>query len=72
VIAAAATVEALRTPLFDELEEILGTFASLTKPAQNAVTVVVASLTRDRELTAAERELATALFVLATVLTCRR
>ena len=63
--AAAATVEALRTPLLDELEEILGAFASLTKPAQNAVAVVVASLTRDPELTAAERDLATALYVLA-------
>ena len=65
MIAAAATVEALRTPLFDELEEILGAFASLTKPAQNAVAVVVASLMRDLELTAAERDLATALYVLA-------
>jgi len=65
VIAAAATVEALRTPLFDELEEILGAFASLGKPAQNAVAVVVASLMKDSAATAAERDLATALYVLA-------
>lgn len=66
MIAAAATVdEALTTPLVDELEEILGAFASLPKPAQEAITVVVASLMGDPESTDAERELATALFVLA-------
>jgi hypothetical protein len=67
VIAAAARVEALRTPLFDELEEILGTFAVLTKPAQEAVTAVVASLVGDPASTEAERDLAIALLVLATV-----
>jgi hypothetical protein len=66
VITAAATVgEAASTPLLDELEEILGAFASLAKPAQDAITVVVASLIGDTESTAAERNLATALFVLA-------
>ena len=67
MIAAAATVNesAERTPLFDELEEILGAFAALGKPAQNAITVVVASLMRDPESTDAERDLATALFVVA-------
>jgi hypothetical protein len=66
VITAAATVgEAASTPLFDELEEILGAFASLAKPAQDAVTVVVASLIGDTGATAAERSLATALYVLA-------
>ena len=65
MISAAATVEALRTPLFDELEEILGAFASLAKPVQDAITVVVASLIGDTEATVAERQLATALFVLA-------
>jgi hypothetical protein len=64
VIAAAATVEeASPTPLFVELEEILGTFTSLAKPAQHAVTDVVTSLMRDPDLTAAERVLATALYV---------
>jgi L-asparaginase/Glu-tRNA(Gln) amidotransferase subunit D len=67
VISAAATVgEAVTTPLSDELEEILGAFASLVKPAQKAVTVVVASLMGDPESTDAERNLATALLVLAT------
>jgi hypothetical protein len=66
VIAAAATVdEALTTPLLDELEEILEAFASLAKPARDAITVVVASLMTDPQSTDAERELATALFVLA-------
>jgi hypothetical protein len=66
VIAAAATVgEAATSPLLDELEEILGSFASLAKPAQNAITDVVASLMRDPGSTAAERALATALYVLA-------
>ncbi len=66
MITAAATVgEAASTPLLDELEELLGAFASLAKPAQDAVTVVVASLIRDTGATAAERSLATALFVLA-------
>jgi hypothetical protein len=66
VIAAAATVdEALTTPLLDELEEILEAFASLAKPAQDAIAVVVASLLTDPQSTDAERELATALFVLA-------
>ena len=67
MISAAATVEALRTPLFDELEEILGAFAALTKPAQEAVTAVVASLVVDPESTQAERDLAIALLVLAKV-----
>jgi hypothetical protein len=66
VIAAAATVdEALTTPLLAELEEILEAFASLAKPAQDAIAVVVASLLTDPQSTDAERELATALFVLA-------
>jgi hypothetical protein len=65
VIAVAATVEALRTPLFDELEEILGAFASLVKPAQDAVVAVVMSLIDDPAATRAERDLATALYVLA-------
>jgi hypothetical protein len=66
VITAAATVdEGVSTPLFDELEEILGAFASLAKPVQDAITVVVASLIGDTGATAAERHLATALFVLA-------
>ncbi len=66
MITAAATVEeAASTPLIDELEEILGAFASLAKPAQDAITVVVASLIGDAGATAAERNLATALFVLA-------
>lgn len=66
MISAAATVDrASSTPLLDELEEILGEFSSLTKSAQNAIGVVVASLIRDTESTAAERDLATALFVLA-------
>ena len=65
MIAAAATVEALRTPLFDELEEILGAFASLPRPAQTAVASTVATLINDPELTPAECDLATALFVLA-------
>ena len=66
MIAAAATVdEAVTTPLLDELEEILEAFASLAKPAQEAIAVVVASLMVDPQSTDAERELATALFVLA-------
>jgi hypothetical protein len=65
VLTAAATVEALRTPLFDELEEILGAFSSLVKPAQEAVADVVATLAKDPESTNAERDLAIALLVLA-------
>jgi hypothetical protein len=71
VIAAAVTVEeASPTPLFVELEEILGSFASLAKPAQRAVAEVVESLIVERNLSVAERALATALLVLATVSRC--
>jgi hypothetical protein len=65
---AAATVEATRTPLFDELETTLGGFSSLVKPAQHAVATVARSLVADSLLTEAERDLSTALFVLAQAL----
>ena len=68
MFAAAGPVEALRTPLLDELEDLLGTFASLVRPAQVAVLRSVASLAADPELTEAERDLATALLVLARIM----
>ena len=68
MFAAAGPVEALRTPLLDELEDLLGTFASLLRPAQLAVVRAVASLAADPELTDAERNLATALLVLARIM----
>jgi hypothetical protein len=68
MFAAAGPVEALRTPLLDELEELLGTFASLVRPAQIAVVRAVAALAADPELTEVERDLATALLVLARIM----
>jgi hypothetical protein len=65
---AAATVEATRTPLFDELETTLGGFSMLVKPAQDAVATVARSLAADTQLTEAERDLSMALFVLAQAL----
>jgi len=65
VFAAAGPVEALRTPLFDELEDLLGAFCGLVSPAQDAVTRVASSLVTDPESSEAERDLATALIVLA-------
>ena len=55
-------------PLLDELEDLLGTFSSLVRPAQNAVVRVVASLLADPESSEAERDLATALLVLARIM----
>ena len=68
MFAAAGPVEALRTPLLEELEDLLGMFSSLVRPAQNAVVRVVASLLADPESTEAERDLATALLVLARIM----
>ena len=68
MFAAAGPVEALRTPLLNELEDLLGLFSGLVKPAQNAVIRVVASLVADPESTEAERDLATALLVLARIM----
>jgi len=68
LFAAAGPVEALRTPLLEELEDLLGMFSSLVRPAQNAVVRVVASLLADPESTEAERDLATALLVLARIM----
>jgi hypothetical protein len=68
LLAAAGPVEALRTPLLDELEDLLGTFSSLVRPSQNAVVRVVASLLADPESMEAERDLATALLVLARIM----
>ncbi len=68
MFAAAGPVEALRTPLLDELEDLLGTFASLVRPAQIAVVRAVASVVADPESTEAERDLATALLVLARIM----
>ena len=68
MFAAAGPVEALRTPLLEELEDLLGMFSSLVRPAQNAVVRVVASLLADPESTEAERDLATALIVLARIM----
>jgi hypothetical protein len=65
---AAATVEATRTPLCDELETTLGGLSLLVKPAQHAVATVARSLAADGLLTEAERDLSTALFVLAQAL----
>jgi hypothetical protein len=71
VIAAAATVEeASPTPLFVELEEILGAFASYARPAQRAVAEVVASLLVDPDLTDDERALATPLLIMTTIGRC--
>jgi hypothetical protein len=64
VFAAVGPVEALRTPLLYELEDLLGTFTDLVRPAQDAVIRVVASLVADPESSQAERDLATALLVL--------
>jgi hypothetical protein len=72
LFAAAGPVEALRTPLLDELEDLLGTFSSLVRPAQNAVVRVVASLLADPESMEAERDLATALLVLARIMDSAR
>src|SRR5579864_2623926 len=68
VLAAAGPVEALRTPLLDELEDLLGAFASLTPPARTAVVEVVVSVAQDPDATQPEREIATALLVLANAL----
>jgi hypothetical protein len=68
LFAAAGPVEALRTPLHHELEDLLGMFSSLARPAQNAVVRVVASVLADSESTQAERDLATALLVLARIM----
>lgn len=43
-------------------------FSSLARPAQNAVVRVVASVLADSESTQAERDLATALLVLARIM----
>jgi hypothetical protein len=61
---AAAPLEATRTPLLDELEEILGRFANLGQPAQDAVVAVAAALIGDYDTTEAERDAAAALVVL--------
>jgi hypothetical protein len=65
---AAATVEATRSPLLDELEQMLVAFSSLAKPAQLAVTAVAQSLAEDDGVTEAERDLSTAVLVLALAL----
>jgi hypothetical protein len=62
--------EASPTPLFVELEEILGSFVSYARPAQRAVAEVVAALIVDPSLTDDERALATTLLVLATIGRC--
>ena len=51
-----------------ESKRSLGTFAALAKPAQHAVATVVRSFAEDALLTEAERDLSTALFVLASAL----
>jgi hypothetical protein len=61
---AAALVEATRTPLLDELEEVLGCFADLGRPAQDAVVAVATSLIGDRGATEAEQHMATVLVAL--------
>jgi hypothetical protein len=68
VSAAAETVEATRTPLLDELEVTLGTFAGFARPAQRAVATVALSLAGDTSVTDQERDLATALLVLSQAL----
>jgi hypothetical protein len=68
VSTAAATVEATRSPLRDELETTLVAFASLARPAQLAVLSVVQSLAADALLTEAERDLSNAVAMLAVAL----
>jgi hypothetical protein len=58
----------LRTPLFDELEETLGSFSTLPRPAQLAVTTVARALVDDPAVADDERDLATAVLVLALAL----
>ena len=62
---AAATVEATRTPLVDELVEVVGAYACLPHSAQHAVAEFARSLCEDPEATSFERDLAATVLVLA-------
>jgi hypothetical protein len=63
-VTAAAPLDATRTLLLAELEEILGCFANLGEPAQDAVVAVATSLIGDCDTTEAEQHAAAALVVL--------
>jgi hypothetical protein len=55
VHAAAASVEAIRTPLLDELEKLLERFVGLGRPAQVAVAAVAAAIAEDDGATYVEQ-----------------